>query len=137
VTGDDCLATMEGFTESEFMSLLSKYKVIRPRTADLGRLKRIRRSGPLNSASRVSGVLVQEGVSSVSRVELLPADFWKGLQRFLELRCSQSDAKAILQEFDKLHYKGLASLNWEDIEDFTTTMARELHLPDSQKVSGV
>ena len=117
--------------ESDFAAQLKKYRVVRPRTADLGRMVRPRK-GPKASAPVTAGV-VQRSSDSVSS---LPAptpqsDFWKGLKSFLESRCTPDDAKAILQAFDKLHYGSLAALNYEDIEELTVVMARESGLLSS------
>lgn len=118
--------------ESDFTALLKKYRVVRPRTADLGRMVRPRK-GPKASAPATARVVQRSSSDSTPALPTPPSqsDFWKGLKSFLESRCTPDDAKAILQAFDKLHYGSLAALNYEDIEEVTVMMAKESGLLSS------
>ena len=120
--------------ESDFTALLKKYRVVRPCTADLGRMVRPRKGPKASSGPGTAGGVVQRTQSDSTPALPTPApqsDFWKGLKSFLESRCTPDDAKAIMQAFDKLHYGSLAALNYEDIEEATVMMAKESGLLSS------
>ncbi len=110
-----------------FTELLSKYRVVRSRDAELPRLQRRAGRTPASSA----GGSLKDGAASAAAAAPTPisaADFWAGLTPYLERQYGAAGAKAVSASFDAMHYASLRALNYEDVEDLSAMLARELGL---------
>ena len=114
--------------QKTFTELLARYRVVRPRDAELPRPRRGGRGGSSGRPTATAAALPAAAAAASVAAPIAAPDFWAGLTPFLEKHYGAAGAKAVSAAFDTLHYASLRALNYEDCEDLCAMLASELGL---------